>query len=208
MTDEIIADSGFTYRRRGEPDAGRAIVALHGSGADETSMLPLAAAIDPQALVIAPRGRVDQNGERRWFLKHTPTDFDQRSIRTESKAFAGFLAELYEHNELDPQRTVFLGYSNGASLVHSTMLLHPGLIMRAVLLRCMPVLKRPPRCDLGSTPVLVVAGEHDQTYGRYAPALVRLLERRSAKVTFSVVSAGHEFGDQDVVVVRQWLSTC
>ncbi|WP_204306236.1 hypothetical protein, partial [Stenotrophomonas maltophilia] len=72
----------------------------------------------------------------------------------------------------DLGRATFLGYSNGANLVSTLMLLNPGLVRQAALLRAMPVLDNPPATDLGRTRVLIVAGAADQTYGPFAPALV------------------------------------
>ncbi|WP_315920175.1 alpha/beta hydrolase [Mesorhizobium sp. SP-1A] len=202
---QLVTTAPFAYQRvaKGADDAPT-IVALHGSGADEMSMLPLAQAIMPNAGVIAPRGRIDQNGERRWFRKVTPTRFVQSSIRSEAAAFAGFLRDLSRDGILDLRSTVFLGYSNGGNLVHALMLLHPGLVRRAILLRCMPVLFWPPRPDLSGAEALIVAGEDDQTYGRFTPKLARLLERRGAAVAVCSVPAGHMFGEDDIELARKW----
>jgi len=202
---KVQSEFGFMYRTCGDTGARRAIVALHGSGADESSMLPLAHAIDPDAFIIAPCGRVNQNGERRWFLKHSPVEFDQQSILTESRAFAAFLEALYACETLHPARTVFLGYSNGGNLVHSTLMLHPASIAKAVLLRCMPVLKQVPMGDLRGKQVLVVAGATDLTYKPFAPALAQLLTQHGASTRFETVAAGHEFGEDDVCITREWL---
>ena len=130
---DLIEADGFLYRRAGPQSSQNLIVALHGSGADEETMLPLARAILPMARFVAPRGRIDQNGERRWFRKVTPTSFEQDSIRAEAEAFAQFLDGLAAHERFDPASTLFLGYSNGGNLVHSTILLHPGRIRRAAV---------------------------------------------------------------------------
>lgn len=200
--DAAMAIGGFACRRLA--GRGAAIIALHGSGADETTMLPLARAIAPHAPVIAPRGRIDQDGERRWFRKLTPTRFDQADIRREAAAFAAFLRELEQTGGVDLGSALLLGYSNGGNLVHATMTLHPSLIFRAALLRCMPVLARAPRPDLSGTEILVVSGDGDQTYGPFAGRLVSLLRRRGARVEARVAAAGHLFGDEDARLVRDW----
>lgn len=203
--DETRTEFGLTYRIDGRVASARSIVALHGSGADETSMLPLASAIDPGAAIISLRGPVDQNGERRWFRKQTPVRFEQRSIRDQARAFAAFLDRMQAAGRIDLARAVFLGYSNGGNLVHATMLLHPGRIRHAVLLRCMPVLARPPAVDLSGSTVLIIAGGRDQTYGPFASALATLLRKRGATVATQTVDAGHEFGEADVSSARRWL---
>lgn len=197
---------GFDFREAGPPDAARTIVALHGSGADETQLLPLAYLIDPAARIVAPRGRIDQNGERRWYRKITPTSFDQRDIRAEARAFAACLDGMLSAGRLRAESTVFLGYSNGGNLLHSTMLLHPGRVRRAMLLRCMPVLRKTPRTGLAGLDLLIVGGRPDETYGPFGEPLCRLLRRAGARIAFHTVDAGHEVGEQDAETARRWLA--
>ncbi len=197
---------GFVYRvQRPAGPPHRTLVLLHGSGADETTMLPLGRKIDAQATLIAVRDRIVQQGSRRWFTRIDPTRFRQKSIRTEARAFARLVGKLAVAEGFDPERAVFVGYSNGANLVSSAMLLHPGLIRRAVLLRAMPVLDHAPDADLAGARVLVVAGARDETYGPFAPALASLLRARGACVEARTVSSGHEFGLLDAERIRAWL---
>jgi phospholipase/carboxylesterase len=199
-------DLSFPYRLyRPKRADGEILVLLHGSGPDETSMVPLGREIAPDAVLISVRGRIVQDGDIRWFRKITPTRFDQESIRVEVDAFAAFITAAATMHGLEPGRTTFVGYSNGANLVSSTMLLHAGLIRRAALLRAMPVLDEEPPADLSGTRVLVVAGAADVTYAPYAAALVALLGRHGARVEARTVASGHEFGAADASLVREWL---
>lgn len=201
-------DLAFPYRLFGKPEnAGvEAMVLLHGSGVDETTMAPFGAEIAPEAALIAVRGRVPQEDGWRWFERITPTRFGQQSIKTEASAFADFIPKLSKAHGLDLSRTIFLGYSNGANLISSIMLLHPGLIGRAVLLRAMPVLDEVPPTDLSAARILVISGAADMTYGPFAQPLVALLSGHGAEVEAHTVSAGHEFGAGDVKVIRDWMA--
>lgn len=200
-------DLAFAYRLHGprRPD-GEVLILLHGSGVDETTMAPLGDEIAPAALRIAVRGRIPQEEGWRWFARITPTSFDQQSIRDEVAAFAAFLCELGSLHGFAPAEAIMLGYSNGANLVSSLALLHPGLVRRAILLRAMPVLDEPPVADMSEVKMLVIAGERDVTYAPFAPALVSLLGKRGARVEAHTVAAGHEFGPHDVAVARAWLA--
>jgi phospholipase/carboxylesterase len=200
-------DLSFAYRVYRPQDADdEALVLLHGSGVDETTLVPLAAEIAPRAVLLAVRGRIAGDGGMRWFARITPTRFEQQSIRSEADAFAAFIVEVAKANGLDLARTTFLGYSNGANLISSVMLLHPGLIERAALLRAMPVLDDVPRTDLSKARVLVIAGAADATYAPFAPALVALLRGHGAEVEARIVASGHEFGAEDARIVRDWLA--
>lgn len=203
----LRTDLGFAYRLLRPANAsGECLLVLHGSAVDETTMLPLARQIAPRAAIVAARGRIAQDGGFRWFERITPTSFEQTSIRTETAAYVQFAREASDRHELDLRRATFLGYSNGANLVSTLMLLHPGLVRKAALLRAMPVLDDPPMTDLGGTRVLIIAGAADQTYGPFAPALVTLLSQRGAEIDARIVAFGHEFGDADATIVRQWLA--
>jgi phospholipase/carboxylesterase len=199
-------DLGFFYRLYRPTDAtGEVLFLLHGSGVDETTLVPLGRQIAPRAVLVAVRGRIAQEAGFRWFTRITPTRFEQDSIRDEAGAFAGFIGEAALHHNLDLSRTTFLGYSNGANLVSSVMLLHPGLVERAALLRPMPVLDNVPPTDLSKVRVLIIAGAADLTYAPFAPALVTLLSQHGAELDACIVPSGHEFDGVDAAIVRQWL---
>ncbi|WP_296744517.1 alpha/beta hydrolase [Mesorhizobium sp.] len=200
-------DLSFPYRFFSPANrSGACLFLLHGSGVDETILLPLARQIAPDTAIVAARGRILQDDGFRWFERITPTRFEQASIRAETAAYAQFAAEAARRHGIDLGRATFLGYSNGANLVSTLMLLHPGLVRQATLLRAMPVLDDPPATDLGQTRVLIVAGAEDQTYGPFAPALVTLLSQRGAEIDARIVASGHEFGDADAAIARQWLA--
>ncbi len=193
-----------TYRQPKDP-SGDTLVLLHGSGGDETTLLPLASRASPHASLIGVAGRVTQEGTKRWYQRLTPTSFDQKDIRAEAAAFADFLETAQRAKTLDLDHTVFVGYSNGANLLAALCLLHPGLVERAVLLRPMPVLEDVPSADLSRSRFLMVIGEEDETYAPFGPGLEKLLRDHGARVDPRVVKAGHLLGDQDVEVVAGWL---
>ncbi|RUV93462.1 MULTISPECIES: alpha/beta hydrolase [unclassified Mesorhizobium] len=204
---ELQHDLPFSYRLiRPENASGGCLFVLHGSGVDETTLLPLARQIAPRAVVVAARGRIPQEDGFRWFERITPISFEQSSIRAETAAFAQFAVEAARLHQLDLTRATFLGYSNGANLVSTLMLLHPGLVRQAALLRAMPVLDDAPATNLAGTRVLIIAGAADQTYGPFAPALVTLFSQRRAEVDARIVASGHEFGEADAAIARQWLA--
>ncbi|MBZ9734731.1 alpha/beta hydrolase [Mesorhizobium sp. CA18] len=199
-------DLAFPYRLLRPANAsGECLFVLHGSGVDETTMLPLARQIAPRSVIVAARGRIPQEDGFRWFERITPTSFEQVSIHAETAAYAQFVTEVAEVQRLDLQRATFLGHSNGANVVSSLMLLHPGIVRQAALLRAMPVLDISPMANLGGSRVLIIAGAADQTYGPFAPAMVTLFSERQAEVDARIVASGHEFGDADAAILRQWL---
>lgn len=185
---------------------GPTFVLLHGSGGNEKTLLDLARKIAPNATFLGVRGRVEQDGINRWYRRLTPTSFDQKDIRDEAKAFADFLTDTAAQNSIDLKKAVFLGYSNGANLVAAVSLLHPDLVRKAVLLRAMPVLDKAPVADLKALDILTVAGKSDVTYSPFAPALAKLLRGCGANVEARTIDSGHNIGEEDARVVREWLT--
>jgi len=203
----LLMDLPFPYRLLGAgKDSRECLFLLHGSGVDETALVPLARRIAPGAVLVAARGRIPQEDGFRWFERITPTRFDQKSILAETAAFAAFASQAAKRHGLDLDRAAFLGYSNGANLVSSLMLLHPGTVRRAALLRPMPVLDQVPTTDLSGTRTLIIAGAVDETYGPFAPSLVALLSRHGSEIDARIIPSGHEIGDPDAAIVSQWLA--
>ncbi len=208
VSDEKIHPGlGFVHKLyRPERPNGETLVLLHGSGGDETTLLPMAERMAPNATLLAVRGRIVQDGITRWYRRVTPVRFDQKDIRAEADALAAFLKAAAKTYGFDLGRTTFVGYSNGANLVAALSLLHPRLVHRAALLRSMPVLDKPPAADLAAANFLVIAGKDDGLYARYAPALEKVLARNGAHVIAHTIPAGHGLDDEDARLVGEWLA--
>ena len=201
----IYRDLPFIHRffTPEQPD-GNIFILLHGSGANETTMLPIGHKIDANATLLSGRGRALEEGSPRWFRRNGPMSFDQTDIISEAEAFAAFIDGAIHAYGLDPEHIVYIGYSNGANLLNAMLSLYPHLIRRAVLLRSMAVLENPPAADMSTADVLVIAGEKD-LYGPYAKPLAERLRDGGAKVELATVPIGHELDDADVPVIQAWL---
>lgn len=200
-------DLPFVHRvHRPENADGTALVLLHGTGGNETSLLPLGARVAPNATLVSLRGRSNDEGYPRFFRRITMTTFDQNEIASEAAALAAFIGEANAAYGLDPEKTVFLGYSNGANMLGATMLLHPGVIRNAVLLRAMNVLEKVPYADLSGARVLMVTG-HSDPYGVHAADIERHLLAAGASVENRILPAGHDIGMPDVELAKQFFES-
>ncbi|EJC82529.1 putative esterase [Rhizobium leguminosarum bv. trifolii WSM2297] len=195
----------FVHRFYTPPDPdGSVFVLLHGSGGNETTLMPLLNKAAPRATLLGVRGRATEEGFPRWYKRITPFSFDQNDIKTEAEAFAAFIEGAVKSYGLDPQKVVYVGYSNGANLLNSLLYLHPNLVHKAVLLRSMPVLSDYPHADLKGTDLLVISGKTD-AYGKYASELEERLKSSGATVDSDVIPGGHDLGDADVPIIQKWL---
>ncbi|MDO5641787.1 MAG: VOC family protein [Paracoccus sp. (in: a-proteobacteria)] len=186
------------------PD-GSVIVLLHGTGGNETDLMPLAARLNPRATLLGLRGRSTEEGINRWFRRFDAVTYDQDDIIAESRALAGFIDGAVKGYGLDPARMSYLGYSNGANLLGAVMQLHPGVISRAILLRPVQVLETPPEADMNGTRVLMLSGSRDP-FNRMAPALEKALRDGGAGVDARLIDAGHELTPADQTAARDWLA--
>src|ERR1700733_7217603 len=105
------------------------VLLLHGSGGDENDLLPVARAIAPGAAFLSARGRVMDRGLVRFFA------LDKSDVKERAAELAAWIAEAVAKYQIDSARLFALGYSNGANMAAALMLLHPGIIAGACLLR-------------------------------------------------------------------------
>ncbi|PWJ75758.1 putative esterase [Pseudaminobacter salicylatoxidans] len=203
----VIHTRDFTVLvKQPEKATAETLILLHGSGGDETTLMSLASRIAPRAVLMGVRGRVVQDGKKRWYKRITPTRFDQNDIRGEANAFASFLQGMVKRQKLDLDHTTFLGYSNGANLLAALSVLHPGLVERAILLRPMSVLDKVPQVSLSGTRFLIIAGDTDLTYAPLAPALEAMLRDHGARLDTHTIKANHGLGDEDARIAGEWLT--
>lgn len=194
------------FHRPENPD-GSTLVLLHGTGGNETDLMPLAARLAPRATLLGVRGRSTEEGINRWFRRFDAVTYDQTDIRAEADAFAGFIDEAARAYALDPQALTYLGYSNGANLLGAMLQLHPGLIRKAMLLRGIQVLESPPALAadaLATTRALLLNGARDP-FGRMAPALEQALRGGGAELEAQTLAAGHELSPLDLTAAQDWL---
>jgi phospholipase/carboxylesterase len=202
----IYRDLIYTHRFfTPEVADGSTLVLLHGTGGDEADLMPIAHKAAPEANLLGLRGRSTEDGTRRWFRALGPSIFDQKDIRFESGALEAFFEEARGAYDLDPERLTALGYSNGANLLGAAMLLHPGMVQRAILLRPAMVLNDAPETDLTGVSVLVVLGEND-AFRPQGERLATALQQAGADVALHKIKAGHFLIDADAEVMVDWLA--
>ncbi len=200
-----IRDLPFIHRfNRPEYPDGMTLVLLHGTGGNEADLMPIARRIAPRSALLGVRGRATEEGTNRWFRRLDAVTFDQADIGGEAKAFSAFVEGAVTGYGLDPERLIFLGYSNGANLLAAVLQLHPGVVRRAVLLRGMQVLENSPNVDLSGTRVLALDGR-DDPFVSDGSTLGDDLRARGAKVESSMVAAGHDLSGADVTEAARWI---
>jgi len=183
------------------------LLLLHGTGGDENDLLPLGVTLAPGAACLSPRGKVLEQGMPRFFRRLAEGVFDVPDLIERTRELAEFVRAAAVEYRFDPAAVFAVGYSNGANIAASLLLLHPGVLRGAVLFRSMVPLVPPSRPALEGVPVFVAAGRRDPIVPfPLTQQLADLLEDAGAEVTVHVEPAGHELTDGDVAAAREWLT--
>jgi phospholipase/carboxylesterase len=183
----------------------RTLLILHGTGGDEQSLLPLGEAIAPTAGLLSPRGKVSESGAKGFFRRFAEGVFDYDDIRARAHELAQFVADAVARYSLDPTQVYAAGYSNGANMGWSTMLLHPELFKGAVLLRSMTTLKDVAP-DLTGKQIFLAAGREDPIVPiQDVEAVVEQMRSLGAEVDFHVSPLGHQLSRPEIDLAKTWL---
>jgi phospholipase/carboxylesterase len=187
--------------------SGRTLLLLHGTGGNEGDLLPLGRALDAEAALLSPRGKALENGMPRFFRRLAEGVFDEQDLIRRAHELADFIEGAAAQYTVDPKKVVAVGYSNGANMAGAVLLLRPGVLCGAALLRPMVPLVPKTMPDLQGTPVLVSVGNQDPIVpAEQARELVALLRRAGADVTVCFENAGHGLTDATVASARRWLA--
>jgi len=186
--------------------SGRTLLLLHGTGGDENDLIPIGRTLDPTANLLSPRGKVLENGRPRFFRRLAEGIFDEEDLIRRTHELAGFIQQASAKYGFDGHNLFAVGYSNGANIAGSLLLLRPGILAGAILLRPMVPIVPESLPDLTGVPVLVVSGRHDPIVpANEGQQLVDLLSKAGAKVSVSLEKAGHGLTENSLEIARQWL---
>ena len=185
----------------------RTLLLLHGTGGNEHDLIPLGREIDPAAGILSPRGKVLENGMPRFFRRLAEGVFDEEDLKKNTYELADFVSAAAQHYEFPADQIVAVGYSNGANIAASLLLLRPKTLRAAVLFRAMVPLVPEKVPDLSSVRVWIGAGNQDPVFPTSeTQRLVELLRSARAEVTIHFVNAGHGLTSAEVETASQWLS--
>jgi len=184
----------------------RTLLLLHGTGGNERDLIPLGHELDPNAALLSPRGKILENGIPRFFRRLAEGVFDLEDLKKRTNELADFIAGAAQHYELAADRIVPVGYSNGANIAASLLLLRPETLRTAVLFRAMVPLIPEKLPDLSSVRVWIGAGDQDPIIPTSeTQRLVELLRRAGAEVTIRFANATHGLTDAEVRTAKKWL---
>ena len=202
-------DLGFihVYEPGSGEDAATTLLLLHGTGGNETDLVPLGRMIAPGATLISPRGKVLENGMPRFFKRLAEGVFDQEDLKARTAELREFIAAAEQAYEIEPGSMTAVGYSNGANIAASLLLTYPEALQRAVLLRAMVPFEMESLPDLSGKTVLISAGKQDPLIpADQTEVLAGMLREAGADASLEWLAPGHGLVREDVDRAREWLA--
>src|SRR5206468_8264029 len=124
------------------------------------------------------------NGMPRFFRRVAEGVFDLDDLKKRTNELTDFVAAAAQHYGFASDKVVAVGYSNGANIAASMLLLRPEILSGAILFRALVPLVPNNLPDLSSVSVWIGAGDQDPIIpASEAQRLVELLRRAGADVT-------------------------
>ena len=205
-----VTTLGFTHVHvppQAESADGRTVLLLHGTGGTERDLLDLGARVAPGLRLLGVRGQVLESGMSRFFRRLAEGVFDEADIVRRAADLAAFVTAAAAEYGFDVGKVVAMGHSNGANIAAALMLLHPGVLSGAVLLRTMVPLVPPTLPALHGTSVLMAEGALDPIVPRAnAEKLAAMLTEAGANVTVHWEPTGHGLTQADVDTAERWMA--
>jgi phospholipase/carboxylesterase len=201
-------DLGFDHRYLpGAEESGPTLLLLHGTGGNEEDLIPLGQELVPGTAILSPRGKVSEYGAPRFFRRLAEGVFDHEDLLFRTHELAAFVEAAAEEYGFDLSNIMAVGYSNGANVAASTILLHPGLLGAAVLFRAMVPFEPEATPDLSGMPIFMAAGRMDRMIPQdNTQRLAEILTEAGAEVDLRWRNVGHPLTYEEVGEAREWVA--
>jgi phospholipase/carboxylesterase len=200
-----VSELGFIHRFIPGTAPRAPLLLLHGTGGDQSDLLPFGQRLAPGAALLSPRGKVLENGAPRFFRRLAEGVFDVEDLKRRARELADFVNAARQTYGIE--KPVALGFSNGANIAAAILLIDPAVLAGAVLMRAMLPFESEQPPDLTGVPVLMLSGSADPM----APAesrerLAAVLREAGADLRHEIVPAGHGLTAQDLAIAEAWLA--
>jgi phospholipase/carboxylesterase len=194
------------------------LVILHGYGADEFDLLPIASKLDPSFLTVSIQAPIELDwGGYSWYhLQQTPDGLrgdNKTRIESEEKLLP-FLAEVITKEGGDSDNIFLMGFSQGAAMSYSLIGRHDlsksNLHIKGVVILSgyVPDDVREPLLskDLSDIPFFLSHGSNDELIDpRAMHNAVSILEHTGAKTFAKEYETGHGLTEETVSDLRNWI---
>ncbi|MCI1985788.1 MAG: dienelactone hydrolase family protein [Lactobacillus sp.] len=182
------------------------LLLLHGTGGSERDLLPIARFLDPAAPQLSIGGRLEENGQSRYFRHDVAGGFDQTDLARETDWLMTTLTAELAANGLSGSDVIAVGYSNGANIAAHAILTRPTPFAAGIFFHATTVAADSSGPNLAEVPLWLSYGDHDP----FVPSadfatLVTRLRQRGAAPTIYHHPHGHQLTHSELAAARSWL---
>ena len=179
---------------------------FHGTGGDESSMTALGRTLSSSASLLSPRGKVTERGMNRFFRLFSEGVFDIEDLEYRTNELADFIIEAARRYELDKSALFAVGYSNGANIAATMLLIRPEVFSGALLFRPMFTFEPPKLPDLNDMKIMISAAISDEIVPEEETRrLAHLLGKANAYVDTLWNESGHSLTEEETTEAGRWL---
>lgn len=201
-------DLGFIHNFFPGVKKDKVLLLLHGTGGNEDDLLTIGQMLDQRATILAPRGKVLESGMPRYFRRLAEGVFDIEDLKFRTNELASFVQQASAKYKFELGSVIAVGYSNGANVAASVLLMRPGLIERAILFRAMIPFVPDRVPNLSGTGVFLSGGRFDSMIPQNKTReLEELLVRSGANVRMNWEESSHSLTADDVEKAKAWLNS-
>ena len=191
-----------------------AVFVLHGRGADEADLLPVAAELPDELRVVSLRAPDPLYGGYTWYeldlsaggLESSQPDPDE--FRRSLDLIVESVDAAVDAYGIDPDRVGLLGFSQGAIATLSLLFADPDRYAWVVALHGYLAESHADRDGIEGKPVFVGSGDGDRVIpAERAERAVDRLESAGADVTHGGFPGGHGIGSQELAAVVEFVES-
>jgi len=202
-----IKNNSKSYTEDNGGKSSLTLLLLHGTGGNEDDLIPIGQMISRSASLLSPRGKVLENGMPRFFKRLAEGVFDMDDLKLKTSELADFVKEASKVYGFDLNKTIAVGFSNGANIAASLLLSYPETLSGAILFRAMVPFTPDSSLDLSGKKVLLSAGMLDPIVSEsQTQDLFDILEKSRANVTLKWQQSGHDLTEKDILNTKEWIS--
>jgi phospholipase/carboxylesterase/glyoxalase family protein len=185
----------------------RTLLLLHGTGGDEDDMVTLGHQLDSEASLLSPRGKVLERGvSPRFFRRLAEGVFDIEDLKFRTNELADFVEKASTVYGFDARRVMAVGYSNGANIAASVLMLRPHTLSGAILYRSMVPFIPQTLPDLTMKHIFMSSGIFDPIVSKQeAERLFGLFKNAGANISFIWQESGHQLTMEEIQKAKEWL---
>lgn len=191
--------------KKGVEDAP-VFILLHGTGGTEESLLDVGKVLDEEATLIGIRGNILEGGYPRYFKRLEEGVFDVEDLNNRTIELHEFIQTLVERYDLNSEKIVLIGYSNGANIGIKLFLDYPTIYQKGILFHPMYPVKIADTQDLSQTKIFTTMGKMDPIVTiEQSEHVLQLFRERKAEIT-EEWTQGHQLTYPEILKAKEWLA--